>query len=132
VTEESSRAGFPTNPATTNQPPPAKRKLAVYEGTASDSWCDLDDDATQYIAGLHRRRSATYRIPRFDHCPCVDPWTCRCQQPELTTESYVAAAHHLLDLDLPPAPDLPAMRALWRRGERNLVRDITSRWEVAA
>jgi len=45
---------------------------------------------------------------------------------------YRDAAEHLLHLGLLPAPLLPEMRALWRRGpeEQRLVAEITSRWEL--
>jgi hypothetical protein len=49
-------------------------------------------------------------------------------------EAYEAAVEALLRAGLTPAPFLPEMRAMWRRGkhQRDIVRSITSSWEVAA
>lgn len=87
----------------------------------------------QYIAGLRRRRNATYRLPPLD-CGCVDPWSCGSSRNlrEGHAASYSAAAEHLLNLGLTPAPNIPAMRELWQRSgdDRRLVQTIAERWEV--
>lgn len=91
----------------------------------------------QYIAGIRRRRAATYRLPALD-CGHADPWTCKCHDDtDESTGQYIDgyrdAAQHLMVQGLTPAPNLPAMRGLWRRGgaDRDLVRGIAERWEVA-
>jgi hypothetical protein len=59
-------------------------------------------------------------------------------QPYLTTtpseRGYVEAAHHLLNHGLTPAPNLPALRAMWKAGgaHRRAAQVIAERWEVAA
>lgn len=111
-------------------------------GTASrapsESTTTTGSDASHYIAGTRRRRSATIRVPRYsDKCACRDPWTCSHDgnaMSEHDVDGYRAAAQHLLDAGLAPAPNVPALRAMWRRGneERRLARTISERWEVAA
>ena len=89
-----------------------------------------------YIQQLRQRRDAASRLPVLD-CGHRDPWTCR-HDPVTVTDRYIDgfrdAAKHLLASGMTPAPDLTAMRALWRRGgaERDLVRAIAERWEIAA
>ena len=89
-----------------------------------------------YIQQLRQRRSASARLPALD-CGHRDPWTCR-HDPAPVTDQYIDgfrdAALHLLASGMTPAPNLDAMRALWRRGgaERDLVRAIAERWEIAA
>lgn len=84
--------------------------------------------ANHYIAGLRRRRAATYRLPALD-CGHADP-TCRHDTP---TSGYAQAAAHLLQLGLTPAPNLPALRNMWRAGGDNqrLAIQIAQRWEAA-
>ncbi|KAA1249805.1 hypothetical protein F0Q45_13045 [Mycobacterium simiae] len=92
--------------------------------------------AADYVAGLHRRRAHAYRVPRCD-CGCPDPWTCRCDNHDEVTEQYVDgyrdAAQHILDAGLTPAPNVRAMRVMWRRGgsEQRLAQRISEPWEVA-
>jgi len=95
-------------------------------------------DTTFYLAGLRRRRAATYRVVPLSCC-CRDPWTCRCYDapsgsPERNADGYYATAQHLRAAGLLPAPNVPAMRLMWRRDaeQRELVRLIAERWEVSA
>ncbi|TMS51021.1 hypothetical protein E0T84_21485 [Mycobacterium sp. DBP42] len=90
------------------------------------------------MAGLRRRRAATQRLTALG-CGHVDPWTCECHNDsDNATDQYIDgyrdAAQHLMVQGLTPAPNLPAMRGLWRRGgaDRDLVRAIAERWEVGA
>ena len=66
----------------------------------------------------------------------VDPWTCHHDSDvsAVAVDAYRDAALALLCLGYTPAPNIPVMRGLWRRNEedRDLVRSISSRWEVAA
>lgn len=84
-----------------------------------------------------RRRAAAQRLPVLE-CGCRDPWTCRCclgEQPSrLAVDAYRDAAIMLFGQGMTPAPRIPEMRALWRRGgeDRLLVEKISLRWEVAA
>jgi hypothetical protein len=43
---------------------------------------------------------------------------------------YEAAARHLLDYGLTPAPNLPALRAMWKAGaeSRRVAQVIAERW----
>src|SRR5262249_46578937 len=85
-------------------------------------------------ADLQRRRTPAHRLP-FLPCGHRKP-CCRCAAPppsDRMVDGYLAAAQHLHAHDLPPAPFLPELRALWVRGveERRLVAEITERWELA-
>jgi hypothetical protein len=117
--------------------------IEVCPGTRSEAHSKsttttASDDASHYIAGTRRRRNAKNRLPAYDDCACRDPWTCRCydypESPERNAAGYYAAAQHLLAAGLLPAPNVPAMRLMWRRDaeQRELVRYIAERWEVAA
>ncbi len=84
---------------------------------------------------LQDRRRAAARLPRL-HCGCVDPDVrTGCDHPptDRMVDGYRDAVLLLDSLGLPPAPRLPEMRALWRRGgaDRELVASVTSRWVVA-
>jgi hypothetical protein len=78
-----------------------------------------------------------YRLPPF-HESCRDPWTCRHydapESPERNVEGYYATAQHLLAAGLLPAPNVPAMRILWRQDgeQRRVARLVAERWDVAA
>lgn len=86
-----------------------------------------------------RRRAAAERLPMLA-CGHADPWACRCsptagEQPtQVEVDAYRIAANMLLAQGMTPAPRLPEMRVLWRRGgeDRDLVSRISSRWVVAA
>jgi hypothetical protein len=92
----------------------------------------------EMLAGLRRRRATARRLPPIGPCGCIrDPDfdRHRCGRETITSmvDGYRDAALHLRALGLLPAPLLPEMRALWRRGpeERRLVAEIASRWELA-
>jgi hypothetical protein len=85
------------------------------------------------LAGHRRRREAADRLPRL-MCSCGDPWVCRHYDgppSERQLDAYQQAAEHLLDHGLLPAPNIPAMRRMWRRGGTGLklVMHIAQRWE---
>lgn len=109
-----------------------EKRRPAGNGAASTS----TPDTHHYTAGLRRRRATTCRLPVLD-CGHVDPWTCRHDADDITDQyidGYRDAAQHLLANGLTPAPNLAAMRAMWRRGgaERDLVRVIAERWQVSA
>ncbi len=88
------------------------------------------------LAAHRRRREAARRLPPLD-CGCRDPWTCRHHDGPLSErqlDAYADAAEHLLTVGVTPAPNLPAMRRMWRRGgdELRLAVQIAQRWELAA
>lgn len=92
-----------------------------------------DDDVP---AQLERRRDAAHRSEPLE-CGCRDPWTCRCRDSEPSEhqlDAYQDAAEHLLDLNLLPAPNVVAMRQMWRRGgdTQRLARRIAEQWEISA
>jgi hypothetical protein len=94
-------------------------------------------DADHYIEGLGRRRNASHRVPPYGECSCSDPWTCRHYEvpasPGREADGYYATAQHLLAAGLLPAPNVPAMRVMWRDPEqRDMVRYIAERWEMVA
>jgi hypothetical protein len=94
---------------------------------------------SEYIAGLRRRHDAAQRLIILD-CGCSDPWPCRhfresaSEASEAEVDAYHKTALLLLAEGYTPAPDIRAMRALWRRGgaARDVVRRISERWEIAA
>jgi len=91
-------------------------------------------DATAIAVQLRRRRAASYRLPVLD-CGRSDPWYYdRPELSERTADGYCAAALHLIAAGLLPAPDLGAMRILWRRDteQRNVARQIAERGQVVA
>lgn len=87
---------------------------------------------------LRRRRIHADNCRLLDCGNCTDPWTCRCWEPDQITDQYVDgyrdAVEHLLSQGLAPAPDLRALRILWRRSgeDRRLAMCVTETWEVAA
>lgn len=90
----------------------------------------------QYSHQLRQRRSASYRLPALN-CGCRDPWPCRHPDDQVTdreVNGYRDAAQHLLAHGLTPVPNLPAMRAMWKRGgdQQRLAMQIAGRWETAA
>lgn len=82
---------------------------------------------------LRRRRAAAQRLPLWD-CGCADPWGRHSRHGGDVTPALVAGyadAVRLLDeLGYPAAPLLPELRAAWRRGDRELVASVTTRWAV--
>lgn len=89
------------------------------------------------IAAWKRRHSAAQRLTPLE-CVCRDPWPCRhheanAEPSTLQVDAYRDTCRSLLSTGLLPAPRLPEMRALWRRGgeERELAQEISLRWEVA-
>lgn len=99
-------------------------------------------NATEFTAiavQLRRRRAASYGLPPWrDACSCRDPWICRCDEPatpsDRLAEAYEAAAESLLHVGMTPAPFLPEMRVMWRKGQRSreLVQSIAEHWQVVA
>jgi len=67
-------------------------------------------------------------VPELD-CRRSDPWF----YPEPGERGYAAAAAYLLELGLTPAPNLPALRAMWKtRGEsQHAAWVISDRWDLA-
>lgn len=93
---------------------------------------------TSYLAGLHRRREAAADL-RPMLCGCRDPWPCRhYEEPVSITDQFVDgyrdACEHLLAEGLTPAPNVDALRVMWRRGgqEQRLAMRITELWEGVA
>jgi hypothetical protein len=89
------------------------------------------------VAQWPRRRDASRRLPVLDcRCRTADPWLCRCNASDLLSEhadAYLAAVKHLQHCGLLAAPNIPAMRELWRRSDddRELMNEIAARWELA-
>jgi hypothetical protein len=79
---------------------------------------------------LHRRRSASWRLPVLDSGR-ADPWLYE-DGPAL--RGYEDAALHLMSLGLTPAPDLPALQAMWKAGaeSRRAAQVVAQRWGLVA
>jgi hypothetical protein len=75
------------------------------------------------VGQLRARRAASWRIPGGD------PWFY-----EPPAAGYELAAEHLIDHGLLPAPNLSAMRSMWRAGgqSQRTARFIAERWEQAS
>lgn len=91
---------------------------------------------------LTRRRAASRRLPVLD-CGRSDPW----HYPTLSNpkhvsdlpsewgeRGYAAAAHHLIELGLTPAPNRDGLRRMWRRGgcHRRAATLVAQAWELAS
>jgi hypothetical protein len=82
------------------------------------------------VAGLRRRRSASWRLPPLDcRRRTADPWLCRCNRPRLSEKMITAgadAARHLISVGCVPLLELDVLRALYRRGgnDRQLAREL--------
>jgi hypothetical protein len=75
------------------------------------------DLLTDYLAGLRRRREASYRLPPLD-CGCRDPWPCRCYEPppsDHQLDGWVATIVHLADHGLQGIVPVSVRRALKER-----------------
>lgn len=71
--------------------------------------------AADNLAALRRRREASRRLPPLA-CGCVDPWTCRCDDPppsEKMLDAATDAAEHLMLLGFAPVFGLATVRAMW-------------------
>ena len=69
-------------------------------------------------ARLHRRRTASWRMPPLD-CGCRDTWPCRCTDPPLSVhavDSWRDAALHITEQGYTPLVPFEVLRALYRRG----------------
>lgn len=86
------------------------------------------NDNTGSARQARRRRAASWRLPELASSRS-DPW-----HYEPPAASYEAAAAHLLELGLTPAPNLPALRAMWKtRGEgQRAAWAICERWDLIA
>jgi hypothetical protein len=111
-----------------------RRSRAKLDPAPSTVTTTASSDVTGIAVQLRRRRAASYRLPVLDSGH-ADPWFYDDIEPsERTADGYYAAAQHLIAAGFLPAPNIPAMRLMWRRDDeqRELVRYIAERWEVAA
>jgi hypothetical protein len=82
------------------------------------------------LYGSLRRRREAARHLRPLACGCRDPLFCDCHPPlsqPLTAKMVDAgaqAARHLLEIGYPPLLQLDTLRALYRRGDRELAREL--------
>jgi hypothetical protein len=74
------------------------------------------------------RRRASWRLPVLQ-CGRSDPWW----WPEMDERGFAAAANHLIELGLTPAPHRDGLRALRRQGgrSRQAAELIADRWGVS-
>ena len=113
-------------------PPERESRPGGYSGTAAKSTARTDHDlirCRRRRLPLRARRVASWRLPVLESCGRSDPW-----HYEPPTTGYEAAALHLLELGLTPAPNIPAMQAMWTAGgeSRRAVQIVAERWELAA
>lgn len=106
-----------------NGPPKDDRPPENREPINSFSGRHATPTATNCKGQLRRRRDASRRLPGGD------PW-----HYEPLTVGYEPAARHLLALGLTPAPNVAAMREIWKANaeSRRIVQIIVERWEVVA
>jgi len=103
-------------------PMPHKRKgPARHSQPSSDS--TYADHSNRVVRQRRARRAASYRIVHGD------PW-----RYEPIAAGYEAAAAHLLELGLTPAPNVPALRSMWKaRGDsQRLAWTVSERWGLIA
>jgi hypothetical protein len=85
--------------------------------SGGDRYCCSDT-----VAGLHRRRRASWRMETLA-CGCgPDPLSCACTQPPLSPRLVDAgrdAARHLLEVGHVPLLEIEVLQALYRRGGRD-------------
>ena len=86
------------------------------------------DDPTAIARQLRHRRGASYRLPVLESGR-ADPWFY-----EPTSASYEAAATHLLECGLTPAPNREGLQAMRTRGahHRQSAKLIAERWDLAS
>lgn len=108
------------------QESPGAKPGAISTTTTST---DQSTDSADYIRGLRRRRSASWRIPPLV-CGHVDPWTCthRNDPTEAEVDGAVNAAKHLRSVGLVPMFPEVMCRAMYRKGYRELATELGSRW----
>ena len=108
--------------------PPTREKPAPPQDRPSHHYTN-GSHSTAIVQELHRRRAASRRLPVLE-CRRSDPW--HYQEPG--ERSYPAAAHHLLELGLTPAPNLLALRSMWKAGgdSRYQADIIVKTWELEA
>jgi hypothetical protein len=84
--------------------------------------------AADTVAGLHMRRSASWRLAELESRRS-DPWW---YAP--SSAGYEDAAAHLLELGLTPAPNREGLRRMRRRGahSRRAAELIAERWDLVA
>jgi hypothetical protein len=87
------------------------------------------DSADTDILGQHRRRRAASWRLLVQESGRSDPW--HYQAP---TAGYEDAARHLLTNGLTPAPNVPALQAMWTASaeSRAVAQLIVKRWELVA
>jgi hypothetical protein len=112
------------SPATVEEPPPSSSptphphdKRAHRQGRPE--------------TGMWRRRQAAQRLAPLGRCGCIrdplhDHHRCGDEITENMATGYKAAVLHLRSLGVLPAPLIPEMQALWRRGgaDRQLAQEL--------
>lgn len=106
--------------------PPQRKSPA--QGRAISTTPIANTDTTAYARRLRRRRAASWRLPVLDSGRS-DPW--RYLGPG--ERGYEDAAGNLLDHGLTPAPNLLALRSMWKAStdSRRVAQVIGERWELS-
>ncbi len=97
------------------------------------------DTITRFNSSPFGSRASSHRMVPVSRCGCIrdpehDVHRCSSEITDVMIDAYSAAAQHLLDHGVTPAPNVPAMRVMWRRGgaDQRLARRISERWEMVA
>jgi hypothetical protein len=114
-------------PPKEDRPPEIRKPINSFCGTPTSPTAGID--LTGSVRQARRRRVTSWRLPVLE-CRLSDPWF----YPEPGDRGYAAAAHHLLELGLTPAPNLDGLRLMWRRSgrSRQAAGLIAQRWGMAA
>jgi hypothetical protein len=114
-------------------PKEVKGRTLYHQGQPSTNAISSHDTANKAQGSspareLRRRRATSWRLPVLESGRS-EPWW---YEPP-GERGYPEAAEHLLHAGLTPAPNLPAMRSMWRSGgqSQRIARFITERWEAA-
>jgi hypothetical protein len=116
----------------TNGPPKEDRPPEIRKpinSLCSHHATPTGNDDTGSARQARRRRATSWRLPELE-CRQSDPWF----YPEPGERGYAAAAHHLLELGLTPAPERDGLRLMWKLGGhcRRAAGLIAQRWEMTA
>jgi hypothetical protein len=108
--------------------PPEREKPAPPQDRPSHHYTN-GSHSTAIAQELPRRRATSWRLPVLQ-CGRSDPWF----YPEPGERGYAAAAHHLLELGLTPAPSLDGLRLMWKRSGngRRMAQVVAERWGLVA
>lgn len=112
---------------------PPKKVMAPAATTGATTTTTKCSQHSESVAERRRRRAAAWRSPVLWCGCCKDPHTNK-HRGGPAPWGYAAAAKHLADRGLLPAPpaDVEQLRDMWRDGDRELATQIAAEWAVGA